>query len=106
MTFQTIVVTIAIVILILSLVVLGVVIYNSRNEDQFPPEISNCPDYFVMKQKGGDSDMGVPIDMCFNQHNLGNKSEGCDWFDPNDATRKEKQADAKQCGLTWDGITH
>ena len=50
MTFQRVVVTIAIVILILSLVVLGVLIYNSRNEDQFPPEIGNCPDYFVMEE--------------------------------------------------------
>ena len=51
MTFKSVVVTIAIVILILSLIVLGIIIYNSRNNDQFPPEIGNCPDYFVMKQK-------------------------------------------------------
>ena len=105
MTFQKIVVTIAIVILILTLVVLGILIYNNRNEEQFPPEIGNCPDYFVMKQKEG-GDLGVPIDMCFNQHNLGNKSEGCVWFDPKDATKKDRKTFAKQCGLTWDGITN
>ena len=99
MTFQRVVVTIAIVILILSLVVLGVLIYNSRNEDQFPPEIGNCPDYFVMKENQG-------TEMCFNHHNLGNKSEGCEWFDPKDATKKDKKDFAKQCGLTWDGITN
>ena len=105
MTFQTIVVTIAIIILILSLVVLGVVIYNSRNKDQYPPEISNCPDYFVMKEKSG-GDLGVPVEMCYNQHNLGNHSDGCEWFDPKDATSKIKKAYAKKCGVTWDGITN
>lgn len=51
MSFQRVVVTIAIVILILSLIVLGIVIFNARNKDQYPPEMGNCPDYFVMKQK-------------------------------------------------------
>jgi hypothetical protein len=45
-------------------------------------------------------------EMCFNHHNLGNKSEGCEWFDPKDATKKDKKDFAKQCGLTWDGITN
>jgi len=107
MTFQSVVVTIAIVILILSLIVLGVIIYNSRNKDQFPPEIGNCPDYFVMKQKSAGGDMGgVSTEMCYNQHNLGNKSEGCEWFDPKDATKNERLAYAQQCGVTWDGVTN
>ena len=106
MTFQSIVVTIAIVILILSLVVLGVVIYNSRNEDQYPPEIGNCPDYYIMKQKAGEDMNGVTTEMCYNEHNLGNKSQGCEWFDPKEATDKERRAYAKQCGVTWDGVTN
>ena len=107
MTFQSVVVTIAIVILILSLIVLGIVIYNSRNEDQYPPELGNCPDYYVMKQKGEGGNMdGVTTEMCYNQHNLGNKSQGCEWFDPKDATNKERRAYAKQCGVTLDGITN
>jgi hypothetical protein len=107
MSFQRVVVTIAIVILILSLIVLGIVIFNARNKDQYPPEMGNCPDYFVMKQKNSNSDAGgVNTEMCYNKHNLGNKSQGCEWFDPKDATNKERGAFAKQCGVTWDGVTN
>jgi hypothetical protein len=49
---------------------------------------------------------GVSPEMCYNQHNLGNKSEGCEWFDPKDATKNERLAYAKQCGVTWDGVTN
>lgn len=106
MTFQKVVITIAIVILILSLIVLGIIIYNSRNKDQYPPEIGTCPDYFTMKQKEGRDTGGVTTEMCYNEHNLGNHSTGCEWFDPKEATRKERQAFAKQCGVTWDGVTN
>jgi hypothetical protein len=107
MTFQRVVVTIAIVILILSLIVLGIVIYNSRNEDQYPPELGNCPDYYIMKQKGEGGDMdGVTTESCYNQHNLGIKSQECEWFDPNEKTNKERRAYAKKCRVTWDGITN
>jgi len=105
MTFQKIVITIAIVILILSLIVLGVIIYNSRNNEQYPPEIGNCPDYFTIESKDGDMG-GTPTEMCHNEHNLGNHSNDCEWFDPKDVTKKERLAFAKRCGVTWDGVTN
>jgi len=96
-SFQKIVLTVAIVILILALIVLGVLIYNSRNSELFPPELSNCPDYFEMRQNQG-------IDMCYNVHGLGSGDKGqCTWFMPSDNTQAKKDY-VKACGLTWDGL--
>lgn len=97
--FQKTVLTIAIVILILSLIVLGVLIYNSRNSDAFPPEVGNCPDYFELKENNGK-------EMCFNVHGLGSgDSANCTWFEPTMDIKAQKEF-AKACGLTWDGVTN
>ena len=96
-SFQKIVLTVAIVILILALIILGVLIYNSRNSELFPPELSNCPDYFEMRQNQG-------IDMCYNVHGLGSGDKDmCSWFMPSDNTKAKKDY-VKACGLTWDGL--
>jgi len=98
--FQRTVLIIATVILILSLIVLGILLWNSRNELQYPPEVGNCPDYFVMRKKQGQ-------DMCYNQQGLGNAhSQDCTWGDFKDQSKREKKAWATKCGVTWDGITN
>ena len=50
MSFQHTVLTIAIVILIICLIILAIMMWNEKGDLVFPPEIGNCPDYFVMKE--------------------------------------------------------
>jgi len=94
MSFQSVVITVAVVILILSLIILGILLWNSRNELEFPPNIGDCPDYFTLQKNGN----------CFNQHGLGNGSANCKSYNFSDMDRKEKRQWAKGCGVTWDGI--
>ena len=98
MSFQKVVLTIAIVILILCLIVLAILMWNSKNELAFPPEIGTCPDYFIMKDHEGK-------DSCYNEKGLGNGSSDCLWGTFGD-TKKDKKEWAESCGLTWDGITN
>ena len=96
-SFQKITLTVASVILILTLIILGVIIYNSRNSELFPPVLGNCPDYFEMRQKQG-------LDTCYNVHHLGNGNRRqCEWFIPSDNIKAKKDF-VKKCGLTWDGL--
>ena len=99
MTFQKVVVTIAIVLLVLALIAFGVVLYNQKYNQQFPPVVADCPDYWI--------DMNG---TCFNSKNLG--KESCSkkidftkgpWAGDNGDCLKQKWA--KACDLTWDGVT-
>lgn len=46
--FQTTVLIIAFVILIISMTFLGIIMYNSRTTDTFPPRSLPCPDYWTI----------------------------------------------------------
>ena len=96
-SFQKITLTVATVILILTLVVLGILIYNSRNSELFPPDMNQCPDYFEMRQNQGK-------EMCYNVKGLGNgDKDNCTWFMPTNDI-KAKKAFVSECGVTWDGL--
>lgn len=98
MSFQRIVLIIAIVILIICLVILAALLWASRNELAYPPEIGACPDYFIMKKN--DKKM-----ECYNKHNLGTGS--ITWVDPNNyPTIADKRKWANGNNLDWDGITN
>ena len=112
--FQLTVVTTAAVILIICLVALGVLIYYSSNNDKWPPDVGDCPDYFLMKNRDKTED-GSPFhggEQCYNEHSLGNQKSfsvdngACTWYNSHDKTNKEKKKWARGCGLTWDGITN
>lgn len=95
--FQKTVLGVALIILSITLIALGVMIFNSRNSDAYPPELSNCPDYFEMRQNKGE-------DMCYNIHGLGNgDQDACLWFKPTDNIKTMKKF-TKECKLTWDGL--
>ena len=99
MTFQKTVLTIATVILVLFLIILAIILWTSRNELQFPPEIGTCPDYFeatVQNKKH----------MCKNVKGLGNGGGGCDMVDFSGYNVEDKKKWAKGCGVTWDGLTN
>lgn len=99
--FQNIVLTIAIIILIITLCFIGISLYRQKTKATYPPVIPNCPDYWEMKGK-----------LCINSMNLGNNNASCrgkkdfttaQWSGQPGMCGKYKWANA--CGLTWDGIS-
>jgi hypothetical protein len=108
MSFQKLVLTIAIIILILLLVLIGTSLSNATAEEQWPPVIGSCPDYWVDLSGNGEA--------CFNSHSLGTcniPSEGnkntknfnqSPYNGTNGTCAKYKWANA--CKVTWDGLTY
>jgi hypothetical protein len=100
--FQRIVVFIAIVLLILCLIIIGLVLVNSKNKQQWPPLVGDCPDYWI--------DLSGNGARCVNVKNLGNSAPS-----PMDFTSSVYTGSTGTCnkykwattyGLTWDGITY
>jgi hypothetical protein len=102
-TFQQTTTLIASIILIICLVVTGVVLYRSKYNKQFPPVIADCPDYWLDRSEGDGGD-------CVNKKKLGtcNKDRmnfsGPFWTGNDGLCRKYRWA--RDCNLTWDGITN
>lgn len=107
MSFQTIVLTSAVVILIILLVVIGITLSNASTDTYWPPIVGDCPDYWVdMSGNGG---------ACLNSHSLGRCNiprEGEEitmnfnqspFTGSNGTCAKYNWATA--CQVTWDGIT-
>jgi hypothetical protein len=106
MSFQSVVLTIAFFALILSLIMVGLLIKSSTSSAQFPPETSQCPDYW----KAGQDNTGNII--CNNTLNLGT---GCPSMNISDSEYQGNSVAAitakcnyakNTCGVTWDGITN
>ena len=107
MNFQKIVLTIATVLLIIILVVIGVTLSKASAEENWPPMVGECPDYWL--------DMSGNGEACFNSKSLGRcniPSEG----NPNTINFNQspftgdngdcsKYNWATKCQVTWDGIT-
>ena len=109
MNFQRIVLTIAIVLLILCLILIGMVLVNSKSSQQWPPMVGDCPDYWIDTSGNGGS--------CVNVKDLGTCNFG--FGDTKHATMDFTQAPftgsnglcskykwANSCKLSWDGITY
>jgi hypothetical protein len=102
MTFQKIVVIIAIISLIGALTFIGYAMYNRQHNVQFPPVSSQCPDYWEAKDN-----------KCYNTKHLGScatdKNNSVNFNTPffkghQGICRKANWA--KRCGVSWDGITN
>lgn len=100
-SFQQIVVTIATIILIVCLILIGITLHNKNGKEVFPPVIASCPDYWVVKN--GKCKLGP---------NTPQPAQGCTTeFTPlnMDSSKRDKcqaQQAARQCDITWDGITN
>jgi hypothetical protein len=106
--FQKIILIIAIVVLIISLIVIGFSIQNTKN-NVWPPLIPSCPDYWTIDGSGNDTkcinvkDLGTckpfsgdeHLIMNFNQAPYVGSNANC-----------AKYTWANNCGLAWDGITY
>ncbi len=99
MTFQKVVLIIALILLILALVIIGVLIKSAQESSKFPPEISKCPDYFKVQLQDGKI-------HCTNPLGLGSCADGLTPMVGDDMdTITQNCRLAKGCGATWDGVT-
>ena len=107
-SFQTIVLRVAFFVLFILLIVIGYFIYKSKNSQNWPPLVGDCPDYWV--------DLGQNGSKCSNVKNLGTCNgsiaqgqhltmdfSGAPYIGAQSLCSKSKWA--KGCGITWDGIT-
>tara|TARA_A200000159_G_C7050959_1_gene226128 strand:- start:156 stop:545 length:390 start_codon:yes stop_codon:yes gene_type:complete len=110
MSFQRIVLTVALVTLIIVLCIVAYLIHAAKEDVAFPPETPACPDYFESRGE----------QKCENVQGLGNAAPGVTNFAiANGATMscpKNQPCSesalvarckwAKQHGLTWDGVSN
>ena len=107
MVFQKIVLTVATCSLIIILVVIGVSLSKANAEENWPPTVGECPDYWV--------DMSGNGEACFNSKSLGRcnipskKNPNTMNFNQSpftgDSGDCSKYNWATACKVTWDGIT-
>jgi hypothetical protein len=101
MNFQRIVLYVASVLLILTLAFIGYLLYQAKSNTAYPPEISECPDYWKV----------TGLLQCENVQNLGNGTcekmkdfSSVEW--QGQSGMKKKKEWANMCGVVWDGITN
>ena len=100
MLFQNLVITIATILLIISLCIIGFGLYRQKYNSNYPPVIPNCPDYW-----------DVSGNICINDKGLGNSN--CQ--EPMDFTKPQWSGNnglcakydwSKMCNIAWDGISN
>jgi hypothetical protein len=109
MNFQRIILICAIILLILCLILIGMVLVNSKSTQQWPPLVGDCPDYWVDTSGNGSQcvnikDLGIcnalgqttgHLTKDFSQSPFTGSTGTC-----------EKYKWATGCKVTWDGITY
>jgi len=107
-SFQKIVLISAIIFLIIALIIIGISLHYSK-DNNWPPSTAPCPDWWVMDGSGNDQ-------KCINRKDLGTCK-------PNGSLKHQemnfnnsafsgsngicnKYTWAKNCDLSWDGITY
>lgn len=101
--FQSLVLKIAGIILVITLAVMALLMYQSRSGLRFPPTQAECPDYWTVMSEN----------QCKNVHGLGNGMIN-DVASFQDSKYKGRSGIIEKCkwarnygtGLTWDGITN
>ena len=104
MSFQSSVLLVANVILIISLCVIGLMLYRQKYNAEYPPIIGDCPDYWETNANMCKADTKILT---------AGLSDACkgpkDFTGPNYSGNKgkcEKQKWARSCNLSWDGISN
>ena len=104
MRFNSIVMIVATVILILTLTMIGVALKNQKNLMSFPPIISECPDYYEISVIGDEVTCNKKEDLQTNPN--------CDELKISNALYQgtgglcEKRKWADKCEVSWDGVTN
>jgi len=109
--FNRTVLIVATILLILGLIIIGFFIVKSIEDSEYPPVISDCPDYWNVTYDGAGK-----IVCRNNSINSGNNVDNvCNNYPAGDFTADgSSEADkiclkhrwAKKCAIHWDGITN
>lgn len=105
-TFQKTILFAAIIILIISLVFIGLSLSQAKDQQEWPPVIPECPDYWMIDGSAvcvNTKDLGTcpapsgqkHLKMNFNTPSFTGSDELC-----------AKYTWAKNCNVAWDGITY
>ena len=97
MSFQKTVLIIGAIVLSVMLFFIGLAMQGLKKAQQYPPEVSACPDYWSKDSNN----------VCVaNPYLKLNTSlvTGCDTY--NETTDPDKKIWAERCGVKWDGITN
>jgi hypothetical protein len=107
--FQKFILFGAIILLIITLVFIGMSLSKTQADQQWPPIIPECPDYWTIDGSGNNA-------SCINTNNLGTcqPPSGSKYLTMNFNTPAfsgingscAKYTWAKKCGISWDGITY
>ena len=107
--FQKFVLFAAIIILIIALVIIGVSLSYARDTQTWPPLTAACPDYWMIDGSGNNAvctnikDLGTCAPQSGKKHLTMNFS-GPAFTGSNGLCAKYTWA--KNCNLSWDGITY
>ena len=106
---QIIILYIAIIILIIALILIGLALSYTKDQQKWPPITPQCPDYWLIDGSGNNA-------KCVNIKNLGTcKPNPGDKYLKMDFNSSAfmgsnemcaKYTWAKNCGVSWDGITY
>ena len=106
-SIYTITLTIALVLLIISLLVIGVGLYYAENQKQYPPVKSACPDYWSAEKNGSGHSCKPPA-----AGHPGRGSTGCKQINTNHPSFNGPSGNcnrykwSQRCGVTWNGHTN
>ena len=105
MSFFTIVVSVAIAVLLITLAIVALALYRGKSNVKYPPVVGKCPDYWVDQSTTNNGAvckdvkaLGVaacPKTMNFSTVDYQGTTGDC-----------KKKKWAKECGVSWDGITN
>jgi hypothetical protein len=113
MSFQRNVAVIALVVLSIALIIIGIILLRMRRDAKFPADVAQCPDYYDVVRDGEQT-------KCVFKHTSGSDvyafyntmTTDCKTIIPENGEfvgsggGGAKCSWAKQCGVTWDGITN
>jgi len=120
-TFQRTILIVAIVVLLIAFTVIGLILAYSTNKSKWPPVIASCPDYWIAADPTNNLiTQNIPApnskgSYCVNVKNLGTCPSGeksnlimdfnvAPYNGANSSCAKYTWA--KNCGISWDGITY
>ena len=92
MSFQKTVLIIALIVLSVMLFFIALAMKGLKKSQEYPPEVSECPDYWTKNDQGFCS-------PSLNKNTSG--SQDCQLYEKGD-----KAAFAQTCGIEWDGLTN
>lgn len=106
-SFQTITIIVAIVILIITLAFIGVLMYNSKADNIYPPVEPGCPAYWQQQTKDGLVSCMPPAGPPIPGYS---QEEAClQPVYPNNSSKMAQCANknlATTCGWSWAGVTN